>query len=805
MSEPGATPASARRVHPLVPLNYRVRIVGHALIGMVLASVLYERGARPLLWGLLIAQSLLWPHLAFLNARSAGSSKNREFANLLGDALIIGCWAAQASFSPWPTAMFVTALNVAILSVAGIRFSVMALGVMVVAALGTGSLIGFRFEPTSSPLTLGLSVAGILLYTSAFGIVNYRQARRVAQTSRTIEQQARELAEALRQQTATSEILHVLSASPTHPQPVLDAVAAHGARLCGASGAVVFQVHDETLRAVAAYGDLPRHKAGEATIRIGRGSVPGRAVADRATVHVHDVAATPASEYPEGRAFDEALGLRTALATPLMREGTPVGAILLRRTEVRPFTDREIGLLGTFAHQAAIAIDNARLFQEIHSQRMEMERLSGNMERLYRLSTAMQEPLSLKEQLHRVLEAASQMGIIDRVYVWAVNEETNRLVNLAGAGFSEDEWKDFEGAEIPLGQAGAMSKAYQEGAPLLFDEENPLPPELRLGPPYSGMRAIRTRSFLAVPMIARGVTVGVLAGDNKPSGRPIPRRVVGLLQTFASHAAVAIANAQIFRALEDKTRQVEAASRAKSQFLANMSHELRTPMNAILGYTELILDNTYGEVPEKIRGVLDRVDKSGRHLLSLINDVLDLSKIEAGQVTLSVTDYSIKEVVQTVFLAAEALASEKSLELTVTLPPDLPPARGDERRIAQVLLNLVGNAIKFTEAGRVAVGVTVEDDAFRVVVTDTGPGIALENQEKIFEEFQQVDSSSTRKQGGSGLGLAIAKRIVEMHGGRLSVESTPGRGSTFSFTVPIRLERRQQPVPVAADRRRPEP
>jgi len=311
------------------------------------------------------------------------------------------------------------------------------------------------------------------------------------------------------------------------------------------------------------------------------------------------------------------------------------------------------------------------------------------------------------------------------------------------------------------------------------------------------------RALLAAPIPGETVTRGIVVFRRAPG--QFEERLVSLLVALAGQSMVAIENARLFQSLEDKTRQVEASSRAKSQFLANMSHELRTPMNAILGYTELVLDNTYGEVPEKIRGVLDRVDKSGRHLLRLINDVLDLSKIEAGQLTLSVADYSMKEVVQSVFLAVESLAVEKSLDLVVTLPPELPPAQGDERRLTQVLLNLVGNAIKFTEAGKVSIDVAVEDGIFRVAVTDTGPGIAPADQERIFEEFQQVDSSSTRQKGGSGLGLAIARRIAEMHGGGLRVESAPGRGSTFAFTVPVRLDRRKHAPPVAVDHRRREP
>jgi adenylate cyclase len=234
------------------------------------------------------------------------------------------------------------------------------------------------------------------------------------------------------------------------------------------------------------------------------------------------------------------------------------------------------------------------------------------------------------------------------------------------------------------------------------------------------------------------------------------------------------------------------ADRVKSKFLANMSHELRTPLNAILGYTELILDNIYGDVPGKIEEVLERLGKNGRHLLNLINDVLDFSKIEAGQLNLSLNEYSMKEVVQTVLTSVEALAMEKNLDLKVAVPEDLTKGMGDEQRIVQVLLNLLGNAIKFTDDGEIRVEVAVSNETFLVSVFDTGPGLSEADQRMIFEEFHQADGSSTRKKGGTGLGLAIAKRIVEMHGGRIWVESTLGKGSTFYCELPVRVERQRK-------------
>ena len=287
-----------------------------------------------------------------------------------------------------------------------------------------------------------------------------------------------------------------------------------------------------------------------------------------------------------------------------------------------------------------------------------------------------------------------------------------------------------------------------------------------------------------------GETVGLLVVRRRQAGQ-FSNGTVDLIKTFAAQSVLAIQNARLFSEIDEKSRQLETESKHKSQFVANMSHELRTPLNAILGYTELILDNIYGETPEKMRGVIERVQINGRHLLGLINDVLDLAKIEAGQLTLSLADYSLRDMVDGVVVALEPLATEKRLAFKTDLPTRLPVGHGDERRIAQVLLNLVGNAIKFTDKGEVAIKASAADGSFTVAVQDSGPGIGPGDQLRIFDEFQQADSSTTRKKGGTGLGLSIAKRIIEMHSGRIWVESELGKGSTFFFTLPIKVDQQE--------------
>nr|QGF22317.1 sensory transduction histidine kinase [uncultured bacterium] len=426
------------------------------------------------------------------------------------------------------------------------------------------------------------------------------------------------------------------------------------------------------------------------------------------------------------------------------------------------------------------------LEEKVEVRTQELARSVEELQALGEVSQAVSSTLDLQKVLATIVAHAVELSETDSGSIYEFDEESEEFRLRATHRMSEELIKAIRQAPIQLGEtalgwAGIKREAFQI-------------PDIREEPNYPLRRIIEKeglRALLAVPMLREDRLIGGLVVRRRAPGE-FSKEKVDLLQNFAIQSALAIQNARLFREIEKKGHELEIASKHKSKFLANMSHEFRTPLNAILGYTELILDKIYGNVPEQIQEVLERVEQNGRHLLSLINDVLDLSKIEAGHLTLSLNDYSMKEVVQTVVSAVESLAAEKNLELKVAISPEVDYGKGDEQRITQVLLNLVGNAIKFTEAGEVKVEATVFNDTFVVYVSDTGPGLSEADQQKIFEEFHQVDASSTRKKGGTGLGLSIAKKIVEMHGGRIGVESTLGKGSTFSFTLPVRVERQRE-------------
>jgi signal transduction histidine kinase/CHASE3 domain sensor protein len=455
----------------------------------------------------------------------------------------------------------------------------------------------------------------------------------------------------------------------------------------------------------------------------------------------------------------------------------------LRKIAAGEFAERvdvinrdELGALAADVNRTSEELGS--LYRQVEERTAQLQRSVAELEALGEVGRAVSASLDLDTVLRSIIANACSLARADGGTVHVLDEASDRFEIAAELGMSAELTRLIQSIPAHSGSTLVGRAALRREAVQIEDAA-----EAEGYTPKEAVLASGIRALLAVPMLREDHVIGALVVTRNAPGA-FSAETIELLKSFAGQSALAIHNAKLFEELERKGRELEEASRHKSEFLANMSHELRTPLNAVLGYAELIQDGIYGDVPDKIQDVLERIQQNGRHLLGLINDVLDLSKIEAGQLTLSPIDYSMRELVLDVVSATEALAAEKRLALEVDVPADLPLGRGDERRLTQVLMNLVSNAIKFTETGSVSIRAKVEDGSFVVRVADTGMGIADQDLERIFGEFQQVDSSSTRKTGGTGLGLAIARRIVEMHGGRIWVESTPGAGSTFYFTVP---------------------
>ena len=591
-----------------------------------------------------------------------------------------------------------------------------------------------------------------------------------------------ELKEALEQQTATSEILRVIASSPTDIQPVLDTIAENAARLCDASDAVVVRL-DGSRFFLAAHSGLHETVPVGSFMPLGRGFPAGRAVLDRTMVVVSDMAEAVESEFPETKAMQQRYGFRSTVATPLLREGSAIGALVVLRTEVQPFTDKQIALLKTFASQAVIAIENVRLFKELQERTQELMDSVEEMKALGEVGQAVSSSLDLETVLETIVSRAVDLSGTDCGVIYEFDEVTQEFNLRASHRMESEVVEALREIRIRFGE-GATGQAAITRAPVqipdTFDPGERLTSRLR---PL--LNRLGYRSLLTVPILREQQIMGGLTVWRRQVGE-FESEVVNLLQTFATQSALAIHNARLFREIEAKGQQLEAANRHKSEFLASVSHELRTPLNAIIGFSEVLLEKLFGDMNEKQNEYVDDILSSGRHLLSLINDILDLSKIEAGRMELEVTTFDLPTAIENALLLVRERASRHGIKVDRVIDDRLGDFTGDERKVKQILVNLLTNAVKFTpEGGQIKVAVRLGDSSVIVSVADTGIGIAKEDQEAIFEEFRQARGDYAQKREGTGLGLTLTKRFVEMHGGKIWVESKPGKGSTFTFTLPI--------------------
>ena len=598
-----------------------------------------------------------------------------------------------------------------------------------------------------------------------------------------VEERTRELTEALEQQTATSEILGVISSSPTDVQPVFEVIVERAVRLCGGRFGRVYRYDGNLIHVVARHGvsaagaeELQRVFPRPATAD----TIVGRVITTRQAAYVTDI------ERAEGvpllsRQMIEALGTRSQVTVPMLRAGEPIGAMTIGWAEPDGFGEQQIALLQTFANQAVIAIENVRLFKELEARNSDLtetlEQQTATAEILRVISSSQTDVQPVFETI-----AENSLRLCDATFS-TVFRFDGELVHLEALRNTTPEGADAirNAFPMPPSRGGASARCILTRSVVHISDVREDPDYVLLGLAETN----KFRSILSVPMLRDGNPIGAITVA-APRAVPFPDKQVEVLKTFADQAVIAVENTRLFNEIQDKTHQLEVANRHKSEFLANMSHELRTPLNAVIGFSEVLLERMFGEVNPKQEEYLNDILSSGKHLLSLINDILDLSKIEAGRMELESQPFDLPAALDNALTLIRERAARHGLRLEVTVDPGLGEVKGEERKVKQVLLNLLSNAVKFTpEGGKISLSASLNDGMAEISVADTGVGIAPEDQEAIFEEFRQVGSDYARKREGTGLGLALARRLVALHGGKLWVESEPGKGSTFTFTLPV--------------------
>ncbi len=598
----------------------------------------------------------------------------------------------------------------------------------------------------------------------------------------------RELRDAHEQSAASREILAALGRDVTNPGAVLDTIVEYAARLCGATATQLFVADGDAFRVSRVSASTPedyRRHLIEHPIARNRSSTVGRAVEDRCTHQVADVL----SDSGYGRHDLQSItGFRTLLSTPMMLQDEVVGVLSMWRTDVAPFDDRDRERLEEFAVQGAIVLRQVDLLRSLESRGSELANKVAQLEALRDVDKVVGSSLDLDEVLERIVGNAvrlTNLGFGD--------------ITLRTDGGSILEYDEANDTFAVRGTSGTSPGMLEQLRAITIHRESTL-----IGRTASTHQPVQVpdlaaaerdpyleilfrdgwRSVLAVPMLSDETLIGVLVIRRRGTGR-FPSDVTGLLETFARQSALAIVNARLYRELETKTRELEIAGNHKSEFLASMSHELRTPLNAVIGFSEVLLGRMFGDINERQDEYLRDIWNSGRHLLELLNEILDLSKVEAGQMVFEPSTFTVSSAVGDSLAMVRERAAAHGIDVAVHIDSDLDTIHADPLRFKQVLLNLLSNAVKFTpDGGRVAVGARRAETDLVVTVSDTGVGVAPQDRERIFESFQQGRRGPSKGEG-TGLGLTLSRRIVELMGGRIWLDSTVGEGSTFNFSIPV--------------------
>ncbi|HYS83728.1 MAG TPA: GAF domain-containing protein [Bradyrhizobium sp.] len=593
------------------------------------------------------------------------------------------------------------------------------------------------------------------------------------------------LSEALEQQTATSEVLRAITGSPGDLKPVFEAILTNARRLCEAKFGHLLIYDGERFR-VAAVHAAPSIL----TDFLNRGPFPagaatglGRLASTKRVVHVADLKAEQAylDRDPLRVATVEGAGARTGLAVPMLKENKLVGAIVIYRQEVRPFTDRQIELVSTFADQAAIAIENVRLFDDVQARTRELtESLQQQTATADMLKVIGRSTFDLQAVLDTLTESAARLCRADRAAIRLAKDGAYHHV--ASYGFTPEQKEYMKEHALRPDRGSVTGRVVLQGKAVhVVDTKADAEMRLTVGSGFANVRTV-----LGVPMLREGTPTGVLI-LTRSTVEPFTDKQIELVTTFADQAAIAIENVRLFDEIQDKSRKLAGASEHKSQFVASMSHELRTPLNAIIGLTEMMVTNATRFGTEKAQEPLQRVNRAGTHLLGLINQVLDLSKIEAGKLEFNPQTVQLAPLINEVIGTTGQLAEKNKNRLVVDAQENLGVLTVDPMRLRQILLNLLSNACKFTKQGEVklqARKVANGGNGIELAVVDTGIGMTAEQQAKLFEEFSQADAATARRFGGTGLGLAITRKLARMMGGDVTVTSEQGKGSVFTVRLP---------------------